>query len=656
MGARLSVLALCLLVPVAWGETIVESPAAGASTVTYISGASVYIGVGVDVGLEVGQELRVLREGVEVGVLTVEKVASTRASCSVVEGHSPPEVGDVVQLSFEEPSPAPVESFDSAVPLETAATPAAPGQAAPASVTVGGKRYTTISHIDKGTVFVASGQDAGLLGGDQLDVIREGRAVARLEVTDLGADLSGCYLVDGKTRVQAGDLVRMPARITSVDPRRQRAGLELGALAAPTKPRRRQLVHGRVGVRHLMVRDHTETGGDLSQPALDLRIDGRNLAGRHMDIAVDVRSRRTYRPVVDENNEITDQTRVYRMAMSFHDRQSRFRFTLGRQFSPSIATVSTFDGGLFEYNGDRWSTGVFAGTQPAIEDFGYSDDIREYGTFVQVHNRWNSPRPWSLTFGLIGSYFLGEVNREFAYLQALYSGPRLTFYATGELDYARGWKIAEGEDEFSLTSSYAHLSYRIGGGFTMRAGYDNRRNIRLYRDYITPEVEFDDTLRRGAWVGFTQRIKKWGRIGIDAKNSKTELAGDAQTYTLLMGVHGLTRTNFALGYRGTAYFNDTLDGRLHSLNTSVSATRNIRVILNGGLRQDTFAAVPFPDGQVDPSTAPPIDPAAETQLVWYGVELDFNIGKHWFLMVSGERTQSDTEEYDQSFLAVTYRF
>ena len=635
----ITILGLLLLASVTLAPGAETGDGDGYARVTYISGSSVYVGAGRKQGLQEGDELPIVRDGEVVSRVRVEVLSSLRASCTVVDGYPVPELEDLVRLPFADhvdtPEPTPPGTID---PGPNTGTNFGDARAL---------AFARVSHVDQERVFIDAGQDENLRGGDRLPVLRGGDPVAMLEVTDVSADRSACKIVDGLAHLEPGEIVRLPIRDAGSEARQYRSSVEATSevrAVAKKDPRKRGRgsagFRGRVGIRYLSVQDGNNASGDFSQPALDLRLDGSNLAGKHLDGAIDVRSRRTYRNQVDASGEVTAQTRVYRASATIHDQDSHYRLTIGRQYSPSLASVSTFDGVLLDFNGDRWSTGLFGGTQPAVEDYGYSSDISEYGIFVQAHNRRARIRPWSLTLGAIGSYQLGSVNREFAYIQTLYTGRRLTFYASEEVDYNRDWKQELGEKRISPTSSYVHLSYRVGGGFTWRTGYDNRRNVRLYRDFINVAVEFDDTFRRGAWVGFTQRIKKRFRFGLDAKNSRSEKSGNADTYTFTAGTSGLSKANFSSHYRGSHYSNETVEGWLHSLNTSVSMTRHARLSATYGLREDSNL----------------VDPTLDNRLVWYGLETDFNIGRHWFVQLSSERTTGDNVENDQSYLSMTYRF
>ena len=91
-------------------------------------------------------------------------------------------------------------------------------------------------------------------------------------------------------------------------------------------------------------------------------------------------------------------------------------------------------GGLAEFNRPNWGLGVFAGSEPDLVSFGYSNDVTDYGGYVQLHSRLAAVTTWSTTIGAVGSYQAGFANREFGYLQAVVSNRRISLFATQELD------------------------------------------------------------------------------------------------------------------------------------------------------------------------------------------------------------------------------
>ena len=74
-------------------------------------------------------------------------------------------------------------------------------------------------------------------------------------------------------------------------------------------------------------------------------------------------------------------------------------------------------------------------------------------------------------------------------------------YGIQEVDYYRAWKQAIGEPAWSPTGTFATARYEVTRAVSLNAGYDSRRNVRLYRDAVTPETAFDDAFRQGVWGG-----------------------------------------------------------------------------------------------------------------------------------------------------------
>jgi len=398
--------------------------------------------------------------------------------------------------------------------------------------------------------------------------------------------------------------------------------------------------HGRVGVRYLAAQDRGDTSAEYSQPSLDLRLDGPNLGGSPVGLTIDARARRTYQTLADGSSEDEGRTRVYAASLTWDDAKTPVRFTLGRQASPALAAVSIFDGLLIEYAAPRWAIGGFGGTQPDAVDFGYSSDIREYGFYHQVHGDPGAKNRWNLTTGLIGSYEQSEVNREFLYLQMQYAGPSFSLYSTEELDFNRGWKVDEaGESSVSSTGTYLSLNWRPGRIFSMRAGYDSRRNVLLYRDRITPLTEFDDATRTGVWAGLFFRMGEHFSVGVDGRSSSGGDAGTADVYTLSFSAERIARI-LSIRTRSTSYQNNVEEGWLHALDFDIVLGSRVSLGLEGGRR----------------TTTPLLYPDLGDDLTWYSVDLDVTLARQWYLYLSAERSQGDLENADQLYSAISYRF
>jgi hypothetical protein len=486
-----------------------------------------------------------------------------------------------------------------------------------------------VTYVTGASVYVDAGREQGLAPGDRLEVRRDGEPIAILSVSEVSGSRADCSILESSATPAIGDSVRI---LTA----------SAGEESKPGKNRRPELgIRGRIGVQYLAVRDGTDDYGDYSQPAFDLRLDASQMGGSPWGLFVDARARRTYRDLSDGGSDDDSRTRIYRLALSHESANGPWSFVAGRQYSPSLANVSIFDGLSGAYNRERWSAGIFSGSQPDAEDFGYNGDIREHGLYVEFRSPAASPRSWSLTTGLVGSYEDSEVNREFAYLQGRFRGERLMAYVVQEIDINRDWKSDEaGESSLEATSSLVSLRFKASESISLFGGFDNRRNVRLLRDRETPITEFDDSFRHGIWAGASFRLAERLSLALDARSRGGDDAGDSHAYTARLGVSRLSRRNVGIHLRSTRYDNPQMEGWLYAVDVGLDLGTRLYFLAEAGLRDEESE----------------ISPLFDDSLSWLSVELDIDLARRWYLLVALEQTSGDLEDYGQLFTRLSYRF
>lgn len=489
-----------------------------------------------------------------------------------------------------------------------------------------------VTYLAGDSVYVAAGELDGLDRGVTLERIEGAGDPVRLEVSEAGSHRAVCTVTEGiRETVRVGDRFRYTAVVV---PGQTSLAGETG-----TGPWKRSGLRGRVGVRYLGTRHHGG-GADYSEPAVDLRLDSNSLFGSGFNLHADVRARRTTRTRSDGSDDTNGDERIYRLAFGWDHPGNGWRVAVGRQFSPDLANVSVFDGASTAYDRDRWSAGLFAGTQPDGSDYGFASDVREYGGFFRVGALPGAVRHWSLSTGLVGSYEDSEINREYLFLQGRYHAGRLTGFLTQEVDINRGWRSDAGESSLSSTSTFLSLRVKVTEHFRIRGGYDSRRHVRLYRDRVTPATDFDDAFRRGAWLGGSVNIGKHVRVGLDGRANRSGSAGDSNAYTLKLGARRLFARNGAVRLRSTRYENDRLEGWLHTVDLSIDVVSRLRVAVIGGVREDDSL----------------VNSGLDDSVTWYGLELDVDLGRRLYLMLSAERSEGDYEEFDQFYATLAFRF
>ncbi len=499
-----------------------------------------------------------------------------------------------------------------------------------------GTRRAAVTAVNMGTVYVSAGRNEGLREGVVLRVLRLGTTAA-YRVTFLSS----------KSAAARGDsLAPLPRVGDSVDyvPVAEAATVVAQSKpgTAPTRAPRGARFRGRVGLRYLGSTDQS-SGVALRQPGLELLMDGPLGRGAPVGIAADLRSRRSqvYRP--GRETATNGSLGVYQANLRFQAPRGPFRAVLGRQYAPTLAGVGMFDGLLVDYQRSRFGVGVMAGLEPEPGTLALSSDIRQYGGFVQFRAPLSKPVRWGLTTGALGSYATGGVNREFGFVQATLSSRPVTAIVMQEIDYSRGWKRAAGEPAFALTSSYASVNLNGGDWLSINGGIDNRRNVRLYRDLLTPEDAFDDRFRLGMWGGFNLNFaRNKVRIGADARTSTVDGQDSLRTnaYSANLAVERLTTLGLGARLRATRY---------------ETPGRGPGSLVAGSVRlaPPSIGALEFTSGSRRESGAPDAD------RYWAELNAEVFFRRSWFLLATFTREWGRanlTPTTDLLYAGLSYRF
>jgi hypothetical protein len=398
-------------------------------------------------------------------------------------------------------------------------------------------------------------------------------------------------------------------------------------------------LHGRLGLRYFVTASDAGGAAATTQPAIDARLDGQRLGGSPLGLTVDVRAHRT-RYAGGAGARATGSTRVYQAALHLDGASGPARLTFGRQFSTALPAIGLFDGVAADLGWTHAAVGAFAGSQPDAVTFGYSGAVREYGAYGQLRGAPGSGGVWSLTSGAVGSYQAGEVNREFLYLQGLFVSRHLSLYASQEVDFNRGWKADIESGRATPTSTFASARLSLGDAVSVNGGYDNRRSIRLYRDFLSPEVEFDDAFRQGVWGGAQLSVGNHVHAAVDTRRSSGGTGGRAESGTASLSVTRLSPLGIGVRARSTQYTGDELQGRLSSGAVEIQPLGSLRLEANAGRQEDVRAAAG----------------TAATRLTWVGFDLDLGIARSLFLTLSTYRESSPEGRVMQTFGALSYRF
>lgn len=490
--------------------------------------------------------------------------------------------------------------------------------------------WARITYLSGTSAYLEVGANDGIREGMKLDVVRGGASVASLVAEYVSSTRASCRIQAATVSLVVGDSVRyVPVRQTS------EAGTNKGSVtrSRPRGPSNSSL-RGRVGVRYLVL--DPGFGTTLTQPAFDLRLDGQRMGGSPFGIAADVRAQRSNTASSLAGNSNT--TRVYQAALIFNP--ASVRMTIGRQFAPSLSSVGLFDGVAVDVDRPRWSVGAFGGYEPDLFTLGFSNETKQYGAYAQLHNRPGQTPLWSFTLGGVGAYSLGEIDREFTFARATLNSRRFSLYAIQELDINRDWKSVAESTSTTPTATFVTALLSVTDALSLSAGMDRRRNVRLYRDYINPEIAFDDSFREGEWGGISLNLFGHVRAGADARQSRGASIGDTRSVTGSFSLYRVSPLRLGMHLRATNFSGTLADGQLRSASLEVNPFNVIRLEVNGGTRE----------------SSQPLDSTSTTRVTWVGADADINIGRSVYLMLSTNRETGLTDRSTYSFVSVSYRF
>lgn len=543
------------------------------------------------------------------------------------------------------PAPAPKPAPPAPAPI-VPATVAQPTASAPHKVE---DLVTKISYVTGGTVYLESGREDGLHEGDTLSVKRGDAEIARLKVAFLSSHRAACDTFKVVSELRVGDPIRFVAHDRTLVSAPTQPTQKIALITAPSpsvpmaKHARKEVspLHGRVGARFLSVQDRGAAGsGGFTQPALDVLLNGSNMSGVPIDLALDARTRRTTTMISGGGITSDASTRIYRASLSLHDRTSKFRMTIGRQTNPTLASVSIFDGVLAEYGGTRYSAGLFSGTQPDPVQDNISSSIFEHGAYVEMHQRPLATRHWSLAVGGVTSTQDGQVNRDFLFTQAYYQTPNFSTSINQEVDVNRGWKLATGEQRLTPTSTFAMMRMQVAKPLSLNIGYDNRRNVRLYRDFVTPATQFDDLYRNGGWIGASLEAGPHMRMDSDFRQRGGSPADRSTAWSSGVQFMRMGLWNLTMRGRYSEYSSVTLISRLTSFGASVDPVGSVHLEGSGGTRASINTGVT----------------SASEMVRWYGADLDLTLARRWYVNANIEHDQGSVSNITQEYVGLSWRF
>ncbi|MCP4573840.1 MAG: hypothetical protein GY838_15895 [bacterium] len=375
---------------------------------------------------------------------------------------------------------------------------ATPAAAAERSCTV---RYLSAEHV-----YLDAGTAAGMAVGLRIRVVRDGAAVAELEVVYTAEHSASCRVIGETSGIEVGDRVVYEAvaepespDVIAPGPARTRLPQTRDGRAGAGNPPR---LRGRLGLQW----DHTRETADRDLGAdvlrLPFRLRGTGL-GRGFEFRARGSLRRTSR--TGYSTPVPGgawRNRILELSLVREDHDLAWHLAAGRIGGPGGASTGPFDGlAVSRRLGGGVRLGVFGGFAPTWGELGFSADDHLVGLVARWRRQTGDRGRLDLSLTGAGRYRDGEISREWLSLVTTWhDGGRLSLLQAAEVDVNRGWRKDAGGDGARLSSGALSARYRFTERLSMNLSYDDREPIRTWETRALPDSLFIDAGRQG-WRG-----------------------------------------------------------------------------------------------------------------------------------------------------------
>jgi hypothetical protein len=445
-------------------------------------------------------------------------------------------------------------------------------------------RYLSSEHV-----YLDAGSTAGLSVGMPARVVRDGQAVAELEVVFTAEYSASCKIISKVGEIVAGDRVVYEAAKESAPPAavastgsRTRAGFET---ATTSSAQSGPIATGSVAIQWDHVDETADRGLETNLYSLPFRVRVKRL-GNMMEFRARGSVRKIQRTGYSSSTPAEEwRNRIQEVALIREGRDLDWHFAVGRVGGRYTAAAGPFDGLSFSGRvGGGMRLGAFAGFAPEWGDLGFGTDDHLAGATFNLNHRYGSGGLLDLVVAGVGRYREGEISREYVTMTTNWnSGTRLSLLQAAEFDINRGWrKEARGS---SLTVSSVALTgrYRFTRGVDVRLGYDDRQPIRTWETKSLPDSLFTEARRVGWRAGLNLRSARGlglnlsGTIRDDDRTGETSTSWNARAYAPNWPV---ARLSFDASVRG--FDGPYLSGWAPMLGATKTTAGGLRLRLAGG--------------------------------------------------------------------------
>lgn len=413
-------------------------------------------------------------------------------------------------------------------------------------------------------------------------------------------------------------------------------------------------LRGRVSFEQGMILDHT-SGIRTMQEGVVLRMDMTRIGGSFWNFTGYWRGRLSSQTaVLPQQQTLSDLlNRTYQIGVYYNNPNSKYVAGFGRYLLPWAPSLSTMDGGYFGRRlGKEFVTGVFAGSTPDPTAWNYNPNRQMAGSFVAFEHGSYETMHFTSTAGAAVTRDHWHPEREFLFFEnSIQLNSKVSIYHDLEADRLAKPLTSDGRTPVRLARSFFTLRYQPVKALTLDVSHNYFRDVPTFDTRLLGTGLLDQFLFQGFSGGFrldlTHGLNLYGSLGRSRRDQDTRASLNYMgglvlphlpSMRLIPWLPRLPVLPFRTDLRYSRFTNSFGSGSYESVTLSRQLGDNLRFDVQGGI-QSLYS--PF---------------TAQTRTKYGTASLDYLIRTHYILGIGWTVYHGGTQNYDQTFINLGYRF
>jgi len=396
-------------------------------------------------------------------------------------------------------------------------------------------------------------------------------------------------------------------------------------------------LRGRIAFERTAILDH-DAGTSISENGAVIRVDWSRIGGSYWTLTGYWRGSVTSQP--NAQTTLTDlMNRTYQIGLFYANPKSPWRFGVGRLILPWASSLGAIDGGYAARRVSRTLTvGTFAGTNPDPTQWNYAPNRQTVGSFVNFETGSYDGVHWSSTAGIAFSRVNWRPERQYLFLENNYSiGRVFSIFQSAQADY-RDPKLMNGATGAQLSQSFVTLRYTPRKRLSFDVSDNYFRGVPTFDTRLLGTGLLDQYLfsgiSGGVRVEITDQLTASVNLGTSRRNGDASHAVN-QAYGVTW--KRLPVLDLRFDAHVSSFSSSFGSGSYESASFTRELSDQLRVQFQAGL-QNTKSAY-----------------TSESLARFFNSMLDWQIGRHYFVMANWLDYRGFSQNYDQISFSLGYR-